>query len=148
MSVWVIGLISASKRGIMNLFGFPLSKSVYDDAYEDAYGGYNWKQANRQSQPQALNVHHFKITEWYEHGIYLVVKVNYPSAKHYEGNKVLVYEGIRIEELQKLAALDPHFSENKSKPSPIARFEPSDEGWVNAMKFCSMLHSERLELAY
>jgi hypothetical protein len=90
----------------------------------------------------------FKITEWYISGEYLVVKINYPTAKHYEGNKVLVYEGLAIEELKKRTSIDPHFSESKDFPSPIARFEPTNEGWLNAMKFASMLHSERLELSY
>lgn len=131
-----------------NILGFQISKSIYDH-YGITYGeNYGRTDVGLASQPLTLNVHDFKIKEWYEHGIYLAVKVNYPSAKHYEGNKVLVYEGVSIDELTKLTTLDPHFSPSKEKLLLIARFEPTDQGWVNAMKFCSMLHSERLELAY
>jgi hypothetical protein len=126
----------------MDYLGFNVSKSIYDD-----YAlGVGWK--NTRILSQSLNVYQFKITEWYQRGIYLVVKINYPSSKTYEGNKVLVYEGIVIEDLQELKAIDPHFSASKENPSPIARFEANDQGWVNALKFCSMLHSERLQLEY
>ena len=30
----------------------------------------------------------------------MVVKVNYPNAKYHEGNKVLVYDGITIDDLK------------------------------------------------
>ena len=141
----------------MNYLNFGLSKSIYEENEAIEYGynqaGYNsgngwWRNQGRIKPPQQLNVYHFKIAAWNQVGIYLVVKINYPSAKHYEGNKVLVYEGITIDDLKQLKAIDPHFLPNKEKPSPIARFEPTDEGWVYAMKFCSMLHSERVELAY
>jgi hypothetical protein len=147
MSAWAIGRISVSKRIIMNYFGFGISKSIYEDQREVDYDiAYNYQLAPRPLR--SLDVYNFKITQWHQCGIYLIVKINYPSAKHYEGNKVLVYEGIEIEDLLGLKAIDPHFSETKQTPTPIARFEPNDQGWVNAMKFCSMLHSERLELEY
>jgi len=126
-----------------------ISRSIYDDFnYQDRQDRQHRPKNSQPQRQNSLDVYNFNITEWYGQGIYLVVKVKYLNAKHYEGNKVLVYEGVKIEELKKLIALDPHFSENKSKPTPIARFEPTDQGWVNAMKFCSMLHSERLELDY
>lgn len=129
---------------------YGISQSIYDEKRKEipmdqdiAYG--YWNQDTQRSYFSAYN---FKITAWYQKGSYLVVKVNYPSAKHYEGNKVLVYDGFTIDDLRSLKALDPHFLENKEKPTPIARFEPTEDGWIYAQKFCNMLHAERLELSY
>lgn len=132
---------------------YGISQSVFDEKRKEipmdqdiAYGYNNYW---RQEVPKNyFDVYTFKITAWYQKGSYLVVMINYPSAKHYEGNKVLVYDGITIEDLKDLKAIDPHFLENKEKPTPIARFEPTDEGWIYAQKFCNMLHAERLELSY
>lgn len=132
------------------MLGYGISQSYFDekrppmDQEDTAYTYSYWQ---RDTAPR-FDVYTFKITAWYQKGSYLVVKINYPSAKHYEGNKVLVYDGITIEDLRNLKAIDPHFLENKEKPSPIARFEPTNEGWIYAQKFCNMLHSERLELSY
>jgi hypothetical protein len=114
---------------------YGISQSIFEEKRKEipmdlevAYG-YNdtWRNDDKRNYFDPFN---FKITAWYQKGSYLVVKVNYPSAKHYEGNKVLVYDGFSIDELKALKILDPHFLENKSKPTPIARFEPTNEGWI------------------
>jgi len=56
-----------------------------------------------------------------------VVRVRYHNAKNYEGIKILVYKG------EAPAKLDPHFCE--SHQSPIARFEPTKNGWNMALAF-------------
>jgi hypothetical protein len=131
-----------------------LSKSMYDGFYglNHADADYHRYGRGRVGPPEKketkFDPYIYKIKQWHTAGIYLVIEINYPTAKHYEGNKVLVYEGVEIEDLSKQRAIDPHFSESKEFPSPIARFEPTNQGWVNALKFVSMLHSERLELSY
>ena len=66
---------------------------------------------------------------------FLILKVNYPDCKNYEGNKILVYENVTLEELLKQKTLDPHFSNSKEFYSPIARFEPTRKGWEMARTF-------------
>lgn len=93
-------------------------------------------------QPSPYN---FKIVESLQVGQFLVVQVNYPNCTNYEGNKILLYDGIDIEFLIKQNYIDPHFSEDKKLRHPIARFEPTSSGWSNAVKLCELLKSEQLD---
>jgi hypothetical protein len=82
----------------------------------------------------------FTILDWAVSGSILVVKVKYPDAKNYEGIKIMVYKGFHDTEALRRAVsnrLDPHFSQ--SGVSPIARFEPTDEGWGNALQFAQAM---------
>lgn len=66
----------------------------------------------------------------------LLLKVNYPDAKNFEGDKVLLYEGFgSVEELLSATEgdLDPHFA--KKLAAPIARFKPDERGWSMAHAF-------------
>lgn len=63
---------------------------------------------------------------------HLVVMVHYKDVTNYEGNKVMVYRNCTIDKLKAQGRIDPHFSSNKKMYSPIARFEPTDEGWFLA----------------
>jgi hypothetical protein len=81
------------------------------------------------------NPYNFKIIKHRAIGSYLIVWINYPDAKNYEGNKILVYRGWGIEIIKKKKCLDPHFSSIKKFPSPIARFEPTRQGWLNSIRF-------------
>jgi len=80
------------------------------------------------------NPYRFKILRSKLIGKYLITKVNYPDCNTFEGNKIMIYENINIEELYKLKVLDPHFIDNNH--SPIARFKGNKEGWNLAEKFC------------
>jgi len=71
----------------------------------------------------------FIINNKVEFGKYLVIYIKYPDCNNYEGNKILVYEDVHIEQLLRQRHIDPHFSENKKYYSPIARFEPTMKGW-------------------
>ena len=79
--------------------------------------------------------YNFEIVDSIRDGRFLIVKVNYPDCKNYEGNKILVYENVNLNKLRLQAALDPHFSNNTELYSPIARFEPTDRGWIMAQIF-------------
>jgi len=70
---------------------------------------------------------------------YLIVFINYPNCFNYEGNKILVYKHTRINYLINQKSIDPHFSNNKKYISPIARFEPTNDGWLMAVKLCNVL---------
>jgi len=65
--------------------------------------------------------------------------INYPDCNNYEGNKILVFEGIKYIKLYEQGSIDPHFSDNKKFHSPIARFEPTDKGWSMAVELCKTL---------
>lgn len=70
-----------------------------------------------------------------EVGRFLVLKIHYPDCTNYEGNKILVFEGIKPLDLLRQKLIDPHFFVNKKIASPIARFVPTPEGWNMAIRF-------------
>jgi hypothetical protein len=73
---------------------------------------------------------------------YLVLEVEYPDAKNFEGRKIMVYKGFANSK-QVLKAtggtLDPHFAEDRV--SPVARFAPTKSGWKTAVLFANALQS-------
>lgn len=85
------------------------------------------------------NPKHFRIISHHQNGKYLLVMVNYPDCTNYEGNKVLLYENVWLEDLLSQNSVDPHFSHNKRMYSPIARFVPTIKGWDMAIKFIKVL---------
>ncbi len=75
----------------------------------------------------------FKITKFYEYNGFIIVKLNYPNCKNFEGNKILVYKcPVTIYDIINAKSIDPHFSD-KNKPAPFARFEPTELGWDAAV---------------
>lgn len=66
---------------------------------------------------------------------FLILGINYPDCKNYEGNKILVFKDVTWKDLAKQKLIDPHFSDNPNKISPIARFEPGPYGWTYAQQF-------------
>lgn len=68
---------------------------------------------------------------------FLIVLVNYPDCTNFEGNKILVYKNTTLTSLVKQGSLDPHFSSNSKFHSPVARFEPTLEGWYMAECLCN-----------
>lgn len=83
------------------------------------------------------NPYNFKILAWYETGNYTVVKVKYPDAKNFEGDKILLYKGFNLKALKQQTALDPHFFDKGVHP--IARFIPTTDGWKMAASMADML---------
>lgn len=83
----------------------------------------------------------FQIEDIKEVENFLVMKVLFPNCAKcaYEGNKVLVYENVKMVDVFKWRVLDPHFRPNVSAPneapSPIARFPASKIGWIDALRF-------------
>lgn len=85
------------------------------------------------------NPANYKILRSEQIGSYLVIEIQYLDCVNYEGKKILVYKDCTLDELQKQKLIDPHFCENKNFLSPISRFEPTEEGWGNAIKFIMAL---------
>lgn len=78
----------------------------------------------------------FKIKRYEQFGEIIVAEINYPNCTNYEGNKIIVLEGISTGKLKGLKCLDPHFSKN----FPIlARFKPTQRGWALACVFANNL---------
>ena len=71
-------------------------------------------------------------------GEYTVIKINYPDCKNHEGNKVLLFKAT-MKQLERQKRIDPHFSNSSKYISPIARFQPTKEGWNDAVNFIKYL---------
>ena len=71
---------------------------------------------------------------------YLVAQVTYEGCTNFEGEKILVFEGMNLGELSRKSLLDPHFSE---KSKLIARFVPTQEGWKQAVLLVTTLEHAR-----
>ena len=84
-----------------------------------------------------------KITQYIEMGEYLAV---YIGPKGCQDSKILIYdENVTVEEIVKsYVSMD---LDGKHK-SPIARFEPTEQGWIYALKFCQYLVSQKLEVGF
>lgn len=82
------------------------------------------------SSPAAVqpNPSVFRIDESVNIGSLWVSRVHYPNATNYEGRKILVTDF----NPKFRRTLDPHFSEGGGI---IARFEPTAQGWLNALSF-------------
>ena len=81
----------------------------------------------------------YKIIKSTASGRYLIVEIQYLDCTNYEGKKILVFKDCSMAQLKDQKLIDPHFSEDKSFHSPIARFEPTNEGWDNANLFVTIL---------
>ena len=85
----------------------------------------------------------YKITETLAIGKMLILEIEYPDCKNFEGKKILVYEGVTVFELKRQKYIDPHFSTNAQYHSPVARFEPTEKGWKMAESFAKMWNAKK-----
>ena len=92
----------------------------------------DYRYYNNMSEPTDPDPKLFSILKWTMYPPYTIVLIHYPNCTNYEGKKLLVYKE-SILTLQSLKEIDPHFLENKI--SPIARFQPTEEGWKDAVNF-------------
>lgn len=81
----------------------------------------------------------FKITSSEQIENFLIVQVKYDGCTNFEGEKLLVYQDVILEDLIKQGTIDPHFSNNPNYISPIARFVPTKKGWFMAQELCDSL---------
>lgn len=80
----------------------------------------------------------FNFVDATQVGEYLVAKILYPNCTNYEGIKILLYK-TQLLDLVKQANIDPHFSNKKGYISPIARFEPTNDGWTMGLMLARQL---------
>lgn len=76
----------------------------------------------------------YQIIKHFQYHGYLAILIKYLDCTNYEGNKVLVFK-TTIDKLKKQKYIDPHFCDNKKFISPIARFQPTEEGWGDALDY-------------
>lgn len=69
-------------------------------------------------------------------GPFLVVKLRYPDCVNFEGKKIMVFRA-SLSSLQAQGEIDPHFGEG-GRLYPIARFQPTEEGWRDALRYAEM----------
>lgn len=88
--------------------------------------------------PMLMNTKNYKVIKQYSYKNFIVLLLLYPDCTNYGGYKVLVFRGVQhvTELLDRNKSIDPHFLENKV--SPIARFEPTNNGWLMAK---TLVHS-------
>lgn len=114
-------------RGPYSSSSYDKNKRVCPGIKYDESGFKQFRRKNKKlPNPDPKN---FVIEQHYECGNYVVLLVKYPDCTNYEGKKILLYQDVDLKNLKKQKSLDPHFSENKKFHSPIARFQPTEEGW-------------------
>lgn len=77
--------------------------------------------------PDPSNYEVIRSEQW---GNWLLLMLRYPDCTTYEGKKVLLYKDVTFADLMRQIKIDPHFSNNDKFKSPIARFEPTERGWL------------------
>lgn len=93
------------------------------------------------SQTGNPNKHNFSVVRRLDIGKVVVVEVKYPDCRNHDGKKILVYDKKEIfERGVRNKSLDPHFLEIGN--SPVARFEPSETGWIFAISFAKVLSGQ------
>lgn len=93
--------------------------------------GGNLKEDSDYPNPNPKN---FKFKKINEMTPYTIVWVNYPDCVNYEGDKIMVFENMTVEDIANAKVIDPHFCDG-DHISPIARFEPTAKGWEMARAF-------------
>lgn len=74
-------------------------------------------------------------------GDFLVVELQYSDCVNFEGRKILVFKGCSWNEIldRNGGLVDPHFSDSKKYIHPMARFEPTEDGYKMAIEFIEFL---------
>ena len=80
------------------------------------------------------NPNNFKVLSAQCINNYTLAVVQFPDCNSYQQNKVLVYEDDRRDDLWDAKVCEPHFTDEFL--SPIARFQPTEEGRRLAEAFC------------
>lgn len=128
----------------MGVGGFRSSGSCFDkkcNCEDNSVGvGFSWsRDTSPNKNPGNPNPREYSIKKHWTYKNYLVIQIRYSGCTNYEGNKILVFKNATREDLERQKVIDPHFSENKTFLSPIARFEPTQTGWSNASKFIKLI---------
>jgi len=76
----------------------------------------------------------FTIVRAIQQGRFLLLEAVFHDCTNYEGRKIMLYQDVDLVRLlnDNGNVLDPHFAQNVTKHSPIARFQPTELGWARA----------------
>lgn len=107
---------------------------VYDQR-ESVYA--TKKEATPVQLPDDPDPNNWTVVRTHQVGSNLVAELKYPNCTNYEGRKILLYKDCDVMKLAKQTHLDPHFLPGQL--SPIARFEPTPEGWELAIKTANLI---------
>ena len=90
------------------------------------------KNQNQKMEEIQYNEEVFEIKDIFTRPAIKVVaaRIHYPNCPH--GDKIMVFKGETEESLRARKSINPHFG---SKDSPVARFDPDQDGWVLAAWF-------------
>lgn len=85
------------------------------------------------------NPSNYEVLRSHQIGKNLVVELKYPDCTNYEGRKIMLYKNLTISKLLGQKLVDPHFAKGGKFRSPIARFEPTEDGWKLACAIATMI---------
>lgn len=88
--------------------------------------------------PGDPNPERFEFIRLERIGAYCIAEVLWPDAKNFDGRKIALYRATP-DELRKATRLDPHFQETRGPLVPVARFEPTEDGWQMARMLAKRL---------
>ena len=81
----------------------------------------------------------FEIVSVIQVDEYAVAKIRYIGVENFEGLKICVFKGVTKAQLASAGSLDPHFASVRTPTVPIARFIPTQDGWINAIRFAELM---------
>ena len=87
------------------------------------------------TKPPNPDPSNFVVLQSIQVGIYAILKIKYLDCTNFEGNKICVFKG-SDEHIRLRGIIDPHFFE---KSDLLARFVPTEEGFIMAVKLCNTL---------
>lgn len=96
-------------------------------------------------KPSPPNPYVFQVERQVSMAGWTILMVRYPDATNYEGRKILVYHH-PIQVVLEQKKLDPHFCDEQGCISPVARFEPTEQGWMMAGWFVMAVVGKKVRL--
>ena len=92
------------------------------------FSGNSKSYGNRNPDPSKM-----RVMQTFEFdGDVLLIHAVYTEAENYEGNKLILIDGMTRDNAEMLRTFDPHFLEDNNV---IARFEPTSKGLRHAVRF-------------
>lgn len=89
------------------------------------------KRPTRRGTPDWTN---FTIEKIEQINRFAVVLIHYSDCTIFKGRKLLVYEYKNVYKIKRWKRIDPHL--RNSIRSPVACFQPTQDGWSSAIAFC------------
>lgn len=127
--------IMGMRSGSSSTFDYPPGYCSWGKINQEA-----WEQKNETlPNPDPKN---YRVLKSEQINSYLLLVIIYPDCTNYEGRKILLFKNVTLQQLFDQKLIDPHFSNNKQYKSPIARFEPTENGWELGKQFVNFLEAQ------